>query len=98
MVPGLADSNPIPGLRGLLRMPASESKAVMTRKQIQKFYQALHGYRSYPETALCPSLIALSACRPGEAADTMRDMNLGRGTTPHCWRRPGAGNGVVKHR
>ncbi|WP_236903756.1 tyrosine-type recombinase/integrase [Cupriavidus malaysiensis] len=118
------------------------------------FYQALRGYRGYPEAALCLRLIALTACRPGEAADAewdefdyedavwrrpaakmkarrdyisqlstqaiavlkdlqritgggrylsphrsgkgfttpdpltyaMRDKNLGRGTTPHCWR------------
>lgn len=114
----------------------------------------MRGYRGYPETSLCLRLIALTACRPGEAADAewdefdfeealwrrpaakmkarrdhvsplsaqaiavlkdlqcitggrrylfphrngkgfttpnrltyaMRDMNLGRGTTPHCWR------------
>lgn len=154
VVRGLVEANPIPSLRGLLRVPASESKAAMTREQIQKFYLALHGYRGYPETALCLRLIALTACRPGEAADAeweefdfedelwrrpaakmkarrdhigplsmqaiavlkdlrritgggrylfphrsgkgfttpnrltyaMRDMNLGRGTTPHCWR------------
>ena len=150
----LVEANPIPSLRGLLRAPASESKAAMTREQIQKFYQALRGYKGYPETALCLRLIALTACRPGEAADAeweefdfedavwrrpaakikarrdhisplsmraivvlkdlqritgggrylfphrsgkgfttpnrltyaMRDMNLGRGTTPHYWR------------
>lgn len=154
VVRGLAESNPIPNLRGLRRILVSESKAVMTREQIQGFYQALRGYRGYPETALCLRLIALTACRPGEAADAewdefdyedavwrrpaakmkarrdhisplspqaiavlknlqritggghylfphrggkgfttpnrltyaMRDMNLGRGTTPHCWR------------
>lgn len=154
VVRGLVESNPIPNLRGLLRMPVSESKAVMTREQIRQFYQALLAYRGYPETALCLRLIALTACRPGEAADAeweefdfedavwrrpaakmkarrdhisplsaqaiaalkdvqritgggrylfphrsgkgfttpnrltyaMRDMNLGRGTTPHCWR------------
>ncbi len=69
VVRGLVEANPIPSLRGLLRVPASESKAAMTREQIQKFYQALRGYRGYPETALCLRLIALTACRPGEAAD-----------------------------
>ncbi|WP_446027530.1 tyrosine-type recombinase/integrase [Lelliottia amnigena] len=154
VVRGLIDSNPIPNLRGLLRVPVSENKAAMTREQIQNFFLALRGYRGYPETALCLRLIALTACRPGEAADAewdefdftdsvwrrpaakmkarrehisplslpaiailqdlqritgggqylfphrsgkgfttpnrlsyaMRDMNLGRGTTPHCWR------------
>jgi len=154
VVRGLIEANPIPSLRGLLRVPASESKAAMTREQIQKFYLALRGYRGYPETALCLWLIALTACRLGEAANAeweefdfedavwrrpaakmkarrdhisplstqaiavlkdlqritgegrylfphrsgkgfatpnrltyaMRDMNLGRGTTPHCWR------------
>ncbi|HEK0367475.1 integrase [Pseudomonas aeruginosa] len=154
VVRGLVEANPIPSLRGLLRVPFSESKAAMTREQIQKFYQELRGYRGYPETSLCLRLIALTACRPGEAADAewdefdfedalwrrpaakmkarrdhvsplstqaiavlkdlqhitgggrylfphrsgkgfttpnrltyaMRDMNLGRGTTPHCWR------------
>ncbi|WP_174913531.1 tyrosine-type recombinase/integrase [Burkholderia diffusa] len=151
---GLAESNPIPNLRGLLRIPVSETKAVMTREQVHGLYQSLQGYRGYPETALCLRLIALTACRPGEPADAewdefdykdavwrrpaakmkarrdhisplspqaiavlkdlqritggghylfphrsakgfttpnrlsyaMRDMNLGRGTTPHCWR------------
>ena len=154
VVRGLIDLNPIPNLRGLLRVPVCESKAAMTREQILGFYQALRGYRGYPETALCLRLIALTACRPGEAADAewsefdfkdalwrrpaakmkarrehlsplssaaiatlqdlqritgggqylfphrsgkgfttpnrlayaMRDMNLGRGTSPHCWR------------
>ncbi|EMV7335151.1 TPA: integrase arm-type DNA-binding domain-containing protein [Pseudomonas aeruginosa] len=154
VVRGLAESNPIPGLRGLLRAPVSQSKAVMTREQIQAFYHKLQSYRGYPETVLCLKLIALTACRPGEAADAeweefdfmdnlwrrpaakmkarrdhicplsdsaievlhqikqisgtgrylfphrsgkgfttpnrltyaMRDMNLGPGATPHCWR------------
>ncbi|WFF84003.1 tyrosine-type recombinase/integrase [Delftia tsuruhatensis] len=154
VVRGMVEANPIPSLRGVLRVPFSESKAAMTREQIRKFYQELRGYRGYPETSLCLRLIALTACRPGEAADAewdefdfedalwhrpsakmkarrdhvsplsaqaiavlkdlqcitgggsyllphrsgkgfttpnrltyaMRDMNLGRGTTPHCWR------------
>ncbi|HCE6774640.1 integrase [Pseudomonas aeruginosa] len=154
VVRGLAESNPIPGLRGLLRAPVSQSKAVMTREQIQDFYHKLQSYRGYPETVLCLKFIALTACRPGEAADAeweefdfmdnlwrrpaakmkarrdhicplsdsaievlhqikqisgagrylfphrsgegfttpnrltyaMRDMNLGPGATPHCWR------------
>lgn len=59
-------------------MPYSESKAAMTREQIQKFYPELRGYRGYPETSLCLQLIALPACRRGEAAEikARRDMNL----------------------
>jgi len=154
VVRGLADSNPIPGLRGLVRIPKSESKAVLTLPQVRDFYTKLRGYRGYPETALCLRLIALTACRPGEAADAewaefdlearlwrrpadkmkgrrehvsplseqalsvleqlrpitrggrylfphrsgegfatphrltyaMRDLNIGKGATPHCWR------------
>ncbi|MCY1408712.1 Prophage integrase IntS [compost metagenome] len=53
VVRGLVEANPIPSLRGLLRVPVSESKAAMTREQIQKFYQALRGYRGYPEKLRC---------------------------------------------
>ncbi|WP_445936074.1 tyrosine-type recombinase/integrase [Pigmentiphaga sp. YJ18] len=49
VVRGLVEANPIPSLRGLLRVPFSESKAAMTREQIQKFYQELRGYRGYPK-------------------------------------------------
>lgn len=73
VVRGLVEANPIPSLRGLLCVPFSESKAAMTREQIQKFYQELRGYRGYPETSLCLRLIALTACRPGEAADAEWD-------------------------
>ena len=38
-----------------------------------KFYRGLRGYRGYPETSLCLRLIALTACRPGEAADAEWD-------------------------
>lgn len=69
VVRGLAESNPVPTLRGLLKIPASQSKAVMTTEQIRAFYRGLRAYRGYPETALCLRLIALTACRPGEAAD-----------------------------
>lgn len=86
-VRGLVEANPIPSLRGLLRAPASESKAAMTREQIQKFYQALRGYRGYPETALCLRLIALTACRPGEAADAeWEEFDF----EDAVWRRPAA--------
>lgn len=73
-VRGLLETNPIPSLRGLLGAPASESKAAMTCEQIQKFYLALRGYRGYPETALYLRLIALTVCRPGEAADAEWDV------------------------
>lgn len=69
VVRGLAESNPVPTLRGLLKIPASQSKAVMTTEQIRAFYRGLRAYRGYPETVLCLRLIALTACRPGEAAD-----------------------------
>lgn len=58
VVRGLVEANPIPSLRGLLRVPFSESQAAMTREQIQRFYQELRGYRGYPETSLCLRLIA----------------------------------------
>lgn len=49
VVRGLVEANPIPSLR----VPFIESKAAMTREQIQKFYQELRGYRGYPETSWC---------------------------------------------
>ncbi|AKQ58603.1 Prophage CP4-57 integrase [Bordetella hinzii] len=49
--------------------PAWATARTVQREQIQKFYQELRGYRGYPETSLCLRLIALTACRPGEAAD-----------------------------
>lgn len=87
VVRGLAESNPIPGLRGLLRMPVSQSKAVMTREQIQAFYHKLQSYRGYPETVLCLKFIALTACRPGEAADAEWDEF---DFVDNLWRRPAA--------
>ncbi len=87
VVRGLVEANPIPSLRGLLRVPFSESKAAMTREQIQKFYQELRGYRGYPETSLCLRLIALTACRPGEAADAeWAEFDF----EDALWRRPAA--------
>ncbi len=86
-VRGLVEANPIPSLRGLLRVPFSESKAAMTREQIQKFYQELRGYRGYPETSLCLRLIALTACHPGKAADAEWDEF---GVEDALWRRPAA--------
>ncbi|MCP1106295.1 integrase arm-type DNA-binding domain-containing protein [Serratia nevei] len=87
VVRGLAESNPIPGLRGLLRMPVSQSKAVMTREQVQAFYHKLQSYRGYPETVLCLKFIALTACRPGEAADAEWDEF---DFVDNLWRRPAA--------
>ena len=65
----LALSNPMPGLRGLVSIPDSESKAKLRLPQIREFFAKLKAYRGYPETALCLRLIALTACRPGEAAE-----------------------------
>ena len=85
VVHGLADLNPIPGLKGLLRIPASQSKAVMTSAQIREFYRKLRAYRGYPETAICLRLIALTACRPGEAADAeWSEFDF----EARLWRRP----------
>lgn len=87
VINGLVDSNPIPGLRGLLRIPTSQSKAVLTSDQIRAFYLALRAYRGYPETAICLRLIALTACRPGEAADAeWGEFDI----DAKLWRRPAA--------
>lgn len=64
VVRGLVEANPIPSLRGLLQVPVSESKAAMTREQIQRFYQTLRGYRGYPEPALCLRLMCCLKLRP----------------------------------
>jgi integrase len=85
VVRGLADFNPVPSLEGFLRIPTCQSKAVLTTDQIKQFYQALRSYRGYPETALCLRLIALTACRPGEAADAEWDEF---DFTANLWRRP----------
>ncbi|MCD5997194.1 integrase arm-type DNA-binding domain-containing protein, partial [Pseudomonas sp. CDFA 602] len=85
VVRGLADFNPVPSLEGFLRIPTCQSKAVLTTNQIKQFYQALRSYRGYPETALCLRLIALTACRPGEAADAEWDEF---DFTANLWRRP----------
>jgi integrase len=66
---GLVDANPLPGLRALVRIPQSESKAALTLPQLRDLFAKLRGYRGYPETVMCLRLIALTACRPGEAAD-----------------------------
>ena len=86
IVRGLADANPIPTLRGLLKIPPSQSKAVLTAEQTRAFYRELRAYRGYPETALCLRLIALTACRPGEAADAeWNEFDF----EEQVWRRPG---------
>lgn len=59
----------------------------MTRRQIQKFYQELRGYRGYPETSLCLRLIALTALPSGEAADAEWDEF---DFEDALWRRPAA--------
>lgn len=66
---GLVDANPIPGLRALVRIPQSESKAALTLPQLRGLFAKLRAYRGYPETIMCLRLIALTACRPGEAAN-----------------------------
>lgn len=87
VIRGLVDSNPIPGLRGLLKIPVSKSKAVLTADQIRAFYRALRAYRGYPETAICLRLIAFTACRPGEAADAeWSEFDI----EAKLWRRPAA--------
>jgi len=87
VIRGLVDSNPIPGLRGLLRIPVSQSKAVLTADQIRAFCRALLAYRGYPETAICLRLISLTACRPGEAADAeWSEFDI----EAKLWRRPAA--------
>ena len=65
---GLVASNPVPGLRGLVRIPRSESKAALTLAQIRELFAKLRGYRGFPESVLCLRLIALTACRPGKRA------------------------------
>jgi integrase len=82
---GLVDGNPVPGLRALVRIPHSESKAALTLAQIRDFYAKLRAYRGYPETVMCLRLIALTACRPGEAADAeWSEFDF----EARLWRRP----------
>jgi integrase len=64
---GLVDANPVPGLRALVHTPKSESKAALTLPQLRDLFAKLRAYRGYPETVMCLRLIALTACRPGEA-------------------------------
>jgi integrase len=83
---GLVESNPVPGLRGLVRIPRSESKAALTLPQIRDLFAKLRGYRGFPESVLCLRLIALTACRPGEACDAeWSEFD----TEAKLWRRPG---------
>lgn len=84
---GLASTNPLPGLRALVDKPKSENKANLEPAQIRAFYANLKGYRGYPETAYCLKLIALTACRPGEAANAeWSEFDL----DARLWRRPGS--------
>jgi len=66
---GLVDSNPIPGLRALVSIPRSESKAALTLPQIRTFFEKLGGYHGFPESVFAIKLVALTACRPGEACN-----------------------------
>jgi integrase len=82
---GLGDGNPIPGLRALVTVPKSESKAALTLAQIRTFFAKLAGYRGYPESVFAIKLIALTACRPGEAANAeWSEFDL----EANLWRRP----------
>jgi len=82
---GLVESNPVPGLRGLVRIPRSESKAALTLAQIRELFTKLRGYRGFPESVMCLRLIALTACRPGEACDAeWSEFDL----EAKLWRRP----------
>lgn len=84
---GLCDLNPIPALRGLVKIPQSKGKAVLSRGQIRDFFTRLRAYRGYPETSPCLRLIALTACRPGEAADAeWSEFDF----EDRLWRRPAA--------
>jgi integrase len=84
---GLVDANPLPGLRALVRIPQSESKAALTLPQLRQFFVKLRGYHGYPETIMCLRLIALTACRPGEAADAeWSEFDI----EARLWRRPAA--------
>ena len=82
---GLVDSNPVPGLRGLVRIPRSESKAALTLPEIRTFFTKLRAYRGFPESVFCIRLVALTACRPGEACDAeWSEFDL----EAKLWRRP----------
>src|SRR5262249_38218458 len=82
---GLADSNPALALRGLHRTPRSESKAALALPQIRTFFTKLRAYRGFPESAICIRLVALTACRPGEACNaewSEFDLEAKRGRSP----------------
>ena len=82
---GLVDANPLPGLRALVRIPQSESKAALTLPQLREFFAKLRAYHGYPETVACLRLITLTACRPGEAADAeWSEFDF----EARLWRRP----------
>ena len=82
---GLVDSNPIPGLRALVTIPRSESKAALTLPQIRTFFAKLAGYHGYPESVFAIKLIALTACRPGEACNAeWSEFDF----EANLWRRP----------
>ena len=63
---GLVETNPMPGLRGLVKVPRSSSKAVLTRDQITEFFGKLNAYRGWPETIAAFRLLLCTVGRPGE--------------------------------
>jgi integrase len=85
VVRGLVDTNPVPGLRALVHIPQCESKAALTLPQLREFFTKLRAYSGYPETAMSLRFIALTACRPGEAADAeWSEFDF----EARLWRRP----------
>lgn len=66
IIRGYTDSNPIPGLRGLVKTPRSSSKAALTREQIVEFFGKLNAHRGWPETLAAFRLLVYTAARPGE--------------------------------
>ena len=53
--------------------------------QIRQLFTKLRAYHGYPETVICLRLIALTACRPGEAADAeWSEFDF----EARLWRRP----------
>jgi integrase len=87
IVHGYCDSNPVPGLRGLVKTPPSESKAVLTHGQIRAFFAKLRARPGRPETRACLRLLALTACRPQEACSAeWKEIDADAG----LWRIPAA--------
>ena len=60
-------------------------QAALTLAQIRGLFAGLRGYRGFPESVMCIRLIALIACRPGEACDAeWSEFDL----EAKLWRRP----------